>query len=154
MEDQRAERQVAVEVEEVQVDALHVRHAQEHVLREDRVILRVETDLRRENFTGLRTFLESGATRRYTGPIKWQFVGPVILVNTNRYFDRFVEFLEHSVAERFMAELHLQMWTVVQEPEEVIHADSVFSIAAMESARYLLLGFQCREYRKQPSICP
>lgn len=51
-----------------------------------------------------------------------QFTGPVILVNTNQYFDRFVEFLEHSVAERFMSELHLQMWSVVEEPEQVIQA--------------------------------
>lgn len=51
-----------------------------------------------------------------------QFLGPVILVNTNGYFDRFVDFLEHSVAERFMSALHLQMWSLVAEPEQVISA--------------------------------
>lgn len=50
------------------------------------------------------------------------FTGPVVLVNTNRYFDRFVEFLEHSVRERFMSEQHLRMWSVIQEPEEVLEA--------------------------------
>src|SRR5210317_1898145 len=32
------------------------------------------------------------------------FTGPVVLVNTQDYFDRFVAFLEHSVRERFMSE--------------------------------------------------
>lgn len=56
-----------------------------------------------------------------------QFLGPIILVNTNGYFDRFVSFLEHSVTERFMADLHLGMWSLIEEPEEVI--------AAMHAAR-------------------
>jgi len=50
------------------------------------------------------------------------FLGPVILVNTNDYFDRFVGFLEHSVRERFMSELHLEMWSLVDEPEQVLGA--------------------------------
>ncbi len=51
-----------------------------------------------------------------------QFLGPIILVNTNGYFERFVDFLEHSVSERFMADLHLDMWSMVDEPEDVIPA--------------------------------
>ena len=50
------------------------------------------------------------------------FLGPVILVNTNRYFDRFIDLLEHSVKERFMQQQHLQMWSVVDQPEEVFDA--------------------------------
>lgn len=50
------------------------------------------------------------------------FLGPIVLVNTNGYFDRFVDFLEHSVRERFMSERHLQMWSVVEEPEHVLLA--------------------------------
>jgi len=65
------------------------------------------------------------------------FVGPVVLVNTNRYFDRFVDFLQHSVRERFMAERHLDMWTLVEEPEQVIeamHAAPAWSEGAREFA--------------------
>ena len=54
-----------------------------------------------------------------------QFLGPIVLVNTNRYFDRLVDFLRHSVHERFMSELHLDMWSLVDEPEEV--PDAIFS---------------------------
>lgn len=50
------------------------------------------------------------------------FIGPIVLVNTRGYFDRFVDFLEHSVRERFMSELHLQMWSVIDEPEQVLLA--------------------------------
>ena len=50
------------------------------------------------------------------------FLGPVVLVNTNAYFDRFVDFLQHSVRERFMAEQHLGMWSLVDEPEQVLAA--------------------------------
>ena len=67
-----------------------------------------------------------------------QFLGPVVLVNTNNYFNRFVEFLEHSVSERFMSRLHLEMWSVVDEPEQVL--------AAMSSAKEpgAVMPFQVR----------
>lgn len=48
------------------------------------------------------------------------FLGPVVLVNTNGYFDRFADFLAHAVSERFMAERHLQMWSLADEPEQVL----------------------------------
>jgi len=65
------------------------------------------------------------------------FTGPIVLVNTNGYFDRFVEFLKHSVSERFMSELHLDMWSLVQEPEQVLeamHLARAWSSAAREFA--------------------
>ena len=39
----------------------------------------VETDLRSDNFVGFRTFLDVARNRRYAGPVKWQFVGPISL---------------------------------------------------------------------------
>jgi len=51
-----------------------------------------------------------------------QFPGPVILVNTAGYFDRFVEMLKYSVSEKFMSATHLEMWRVINEPEEVLDA--------------------------------
>jgi len=65
------------------------------------------------------------------------FTGPIVLVNTNAYFDRFVGFLQHSVKERFMSELHLDMWAVVPEPEQVLealHSARAWSSAAREFA--------------------
>ena len=53
------------------------------------------------------------------------YLGPIVLVNTNNYFDRLVDFLEHSVNERFMSQMHLEMWSLVDEPEQVF--DAMFS---------------------------
>ena len=53
-----------------------------------------------------------------------QFLGPIVLVNTHHYFDRMVDFLQHSVHEGFMSDMHLDMWSVVDEPEQVLEAMS------------------------------
>lgn len=47
---------------------------------------------------------------------------PIVLVNTRRYFDPLVELLNHTVSERFMDERHLDMWQVVEAPEQVPQA--------------------------------
>jgi uncharacterized protein (TIGR00730 family) len=51
-----------------------------------------------------------------------QWVGPVIIVNTAGFYDRLLEFLGHSVDECFMGRRHLEMWSVVDEPEQVLEA--------------------------------
>ena len=48
-----------------------------------------------------------------------QWTGPIVLVNTRGFYDRLLDFLEHSVSERFMADAHARMWSVVNEPEAV-----------------------------------
>ena len=48
-----------------------------------------------------------------------QWTGPIVLVNTRGFYDRLLGFLEHSVSERFMADAHARMWSVVDEPEAV-----------------------------------
>ena len=53
-----------------------------------------------------------------------QWVGPIILVNTNGFYDGLLEFMNHSIAERFMGSSHLKMWSVVDEPEDVLDAIS------------------------------
>jgi uncharacterized protein (TIGR00730 family) len=47
------------------------------------------------------------------------YLGPIVLVNTKRYFDPLLALLVTAVAERFMDERHLAMWQVVDEPEQV-----------------------------------
>jgi len=51
-----------------------------------------------------------------------QWVGPVIIVNTQGFYDGLLEFLRHSVSECFMGRRHLEMWSVVDEPEQVLEA--------------------------------
>jgi len=51
-----------------------------------------------------------------------QFLEPIILVNTRGFYDRVVEALNHCIEERFMDTRHREIWTVVNEPEEVLSA--------------------------------
>jgi uncharacterized protein (TIGR00730 family) len=51
-----------------------------------------------------------------------QWLGPIVLVNTKGFYDLFIRFLEHSVSERFMGQEHANMWSVVNEPEQVVAA--------------------------------
>jgi uncharacterized protein (TIGR00730 family) len=50
------------------------------------------------------------------------FLGPIVLVNTNGFFDSCIELLERCIDERFMDPRHRDMWQVVAEPEQVLDA--------------------------------
>jgi uncharacterized protein (TIGR00730 family) len=50
------------------------------------------------------------------------YLGPIILVNTHGFYDRVVAVLEHCIEERFMDARHRDLWTLVNEPEEVLGA--------------------------------
>ena len=51
-----------------------------------------------------------------------RWVGPIILVNTAGFYDGLLQFLKHSIDERFMGSSHLKMWSVVDEPEQILDA--------------------------------
>jgi hypothetical protein len=42
-------------------------------------LAKVVPDLEHPSFAGLRAFLDEAVARRYTGPVKWQFAGPLTL---------------------------------------------------------------------------
>ncbi len=50
------------------------------------------------------------------------FLGPIVILNTRSYFDPLLRALERCVAERFMDPRHQAMWSVVNEPGEVLPA--------------------------------
>jgi hypothetical protein len=50
------------------------------------------------------------------------FLGPIIILNQDGYFDPCLAQLEACVDERFMDERHQEMWTVVEEVDQVIEA--------------------------------
>ena len=51
-----------------------------------------------------------------------QFLGPILLLNTNAYYARLADFLENAVEERFMSPRHSEMWSLVDEPGQVPRA--------------------------------
>ena len=51
-----------------------------------------------------------------------QWVGPIVLVNTDGFYNGLLQFLQHSIDERFMGSDHLKMWSVVDDPEHLVDA--------------------------------
>lgn len=50
------------------------------------------------------------------------FLGPIVIVNTDGYYDPLLEQFARAIDGRFMDARHGAMWQVVGEPEEVVHA--------------------------------
>jgi uncharacterized protein (TIGR00730 family) len=50
------------------------------------------------------------------------YLGPIVLVNTRRFFDPLLQLLGSAIEELFMDERHHAMWQVVSEPEQVADA--------------------------------
>lgn len=48
------------------------------------------------------------------------FTKPIIILNTNGYYDPLKEMLKRCAEERFMRTEHLEMWSFVENPEDVI----------------------------------
>lgn len=51
-----------------------------------------------------------------------QFNYPIIIVNTNGFYDMFIAQLKTMIQERFMREIHEKIWTVIDKPSEFINA--------------------------------
>jgi hypothetical protein len=58
--------------------------------------------------------------------ITWKRLGiftkPIIICNTDGYFDPLIAMLDRTVDEQFMREEHRAMWNVVDTPDEVLDA--------------------------------
>ena len=51
-----------------------------------------------------------------------QFTKPIIILNTNGYYDPLIQMLERCVEEKFLRPIHAEMWTFVHQPEDVMSA--------------------------------
>jgi len=58
--------------------------------------------------------------------ITWKQLGifskPIIILNMNGYYNSLINMLHQAVDEKFMREIHKDMWKVVETPEEVLSA--------------------------------
>ena len=56
--------------------------------------------------------------------ITWKRLGiftkPVVIINTNGFYDPLQEMLERCVSQNFMDKRHLEMWSIVENPTEVM----------------------------------
>lgn len=58
--------------------------------------------------------------------ITWKRLGlvtaPIVIVNTNGYYDPLIEMLDRAVRENFMRAEHAHMWTVIASPADLMAA--------------------------------
>ena len=56
--------------------------------------------------------------------ITWKQLGlyphPIVILNTNGYYDALIEQLGRAVEEHFMGEIHSRIWSVARTPEEAL----------------------------------
>lgn len=56
--------------------------------------------------------------------ITWRQLGlhtkPVIILNTDGYYNHLIDMLQHATSEHFMREQNLELWTVAISPEEAM----------------------------------
>lgn len=50
------------------------------------------------------------------------YLSPIVILNLGGYYDPLKEMLERCVEEKFMKAAHLDMWTFVDKPEDVVPA--------------------------------
>ena len=71
-----------------------------------------------------------GTLEEFTEVLTWAQLGmhrkPCGLMNVAGYYDRFIHFLDHAVAERFVAAAHRSMMVVASTPEELLEAFATF----------------------------
>jgi len=69
--------------------------------------------------------------------ITWKQLGlylkPIVILNTNGYYDPLIAMLQRAIDENFMREQHQDMWTVASTPEEAI--DLVYSMEMWDRGR-------------------
>ena len=49
-----------------------------------------------------------------------QFTKPIVILNTNGFYEPLKQMLQKCIDEKFMNEKHLEMWSFADEPEDVI----------------------------------
>jgi uncharacterized protein (TIGR00730 family) len=54
------------------------------------------------------------------------YKGPVIILNTSGFYNKFIEFMDQLVAGHFLRLEHKDMWEIVENPDEAINALSSY----------------------------
>ncbi len=68
----------------------------------------------------------TGTLEELLEAITWKRLGlytkPIVILNSNNYYDPLKEMLERCISENFMNEKHREMWEFVDDPKNVIEA--------------------------------
>lgn len=49
-----------------------------------------------------------------------QYLNPIIILNTNGFYDEYIVFLSRMIREKFMRHIHKEIWQVVNKPEDIL----------------------------------
>ncbi len=49
-----------------------------------------------------------------------QIIVPIIIINTSNYYEHLLSFLEKMIREKFMRDVHRNIWSVTDDPASVI----------------------------------
>ncbi|MBA7585528.1 putative cytokinin riboside 5'-monophosphate phosphoribohydrolase [subsurface metagenome] len=67
-----------------------------------------------------------GTVEELMEAITWKqlglYTGPIIILNTKGYYDPLLTFLEKMINESFLREVHRNMWSVIENPSEIMSA--------------------------------
>lgn len=48
------------------------------------------------------------------------YINPIVILNTNHFYDPLLELLQSAVDQQFMRELHKNLWVVAETPEQAV----------------------------------
>jgi uncharacterized protein (TIGR00730 family) len=51
-----------------------------------------------------------------------RFTKPVIIINTNGFYDKLLEFFEQMISQKFIKPYHREIWTVINNPKDLFEA--------------------------------
>ncbi len=67
-----------------------------------------------------------GTVEELMEAITWKqlglYTGPIIILNTKGYYDPLLTLLEKMINESFLREVHRNMWSVIENPSEIMSA--------------------------------
>ena len=68
----------------------------------------------------------SGTFEELLEALTWKrlalYTNPIVLLNTRNYYDTFQQMMQQAVDERFMHQQHLEMWSLVDRPLDLVPA--------------------------------
>ena len=67
------------------------------------------------------------------------FCKPIIILNTDNYYNELLKLLDKTIAENFMLEEHRKMWQVVNSAEEILSAIAAAPDWQNENIKFALL---------------
>lgn len=50
------------------------------------------------------------------------FLGPIVIINTDGFYDPLIEMLKKCIREKFMNEQHESIWSIIESPSQIMDA--------------------------------